>query len=102
MVVRGGVLPNAHDANIADFKIKKGWFADPKIQDRWDIPSKIVIKAAVSGRSAIGRALGDTYEDLKGNFPSSLREFIGGAREALSCGAAGSVSEAGSVTGISK
>lgn len=89
MEVRGGVLPNAHNANIADFNVKKGWFADPKIQDRWDIPRSIVIKAAVSGRSAIGRALGDTYQDLKGNYPSSLREFIGGAREALSCGAAG-------------
>ncbi|MBI4527135.1 MAG: 3-keto-5-aminohexanoate cleavage protein [Deltaproteobacteria bacterium] len=84
-----GALPNAHNANLEDFKVKKGWFADPKIQERWDIPGKIIIKAAVSGRSAMGRALGNTYEDLKGSFPSTLREFTRGAREALTAGAAG-------------
>ena len=89
MVVPGGVLPNAHNANIADFTAKAGWFADPKIQDRWDIPAKIVIKAAVSGRSAVGKALGNTYQDRKEDFPSGLQEFTRGAREALACGAAG-------------
>ena len=90
MAERGGILPNAHNANLADFSAKRGWFADPGIQDRWDIPAKIVIKAAVSGRSAVGKALGNTHQDWKeGNFPSSLTEFARGAREALACGAAG-------------
>ncbi len=89
MAVQGSGLPNAHNANIADFNVKRGWFGDPKIQERWKIPSKIIIKAAISGRSAIGRALRDAYQDLKGNFPSTVREYIRGAREALAGGAAG-------------
>ncbi|MFQ6011598.1 MAG: 3-keto-5-aminohexanoate cleavage protein [Nitrososphaerales archaeon] len=76
-------LPGVHEANIQDVTKKRGWFADPKIQSRWEIPEKVVIKVAISGRSATEE------EKISGAFPSTIPEFTSAAAEVIEGGAAG-------------
>jgi uncharacterized protein (DUF849 family) len=78
-------LPNAHDANIQDFMAKRGWFADPLTQPRWDIPDDVVVKVAVSGRSAVG----EEQRKAGTQFPMTIESFREAARESILAGAAG-------------
>lgn len=76
-------IPTIHEANIQDVSKKRGWFADPKIQPRWEIPENVVIKVAISGRSAT------EAESVSGAFPSTIPEFTNAAAEVIQGGAAG-------------
>ena len=76
-------IPTIHEANIQDVSKKRGWFADPKIQSRWEIPENVVIKVAISGRSAT------EAEAISGAFPSTIPEFTTAAAEVIEGGAAG-------------
>lgn len=76
-------LPSITEANVQDVSKKRGWFPDPKIQEKWEIPEKVIINAAISGRSATEE------ESQSGKFPRNVPEFVEAADEVISNGAAG-------------
>lgn len=78
-------IPGSHAANTQDFTAKRGWFAEPTIQPGWAIPEDVVIKVAVSGRSAIGQE----GRLARGHFPMTIEAYQEATRRSLKAGAAG-------------
>ena len=67
----------------------------PEVQERWDIPEKLVLTAAVSGRIVSDR--GTNHPE---SFPLELNNFEKAAVEVIEAGACGVHVDFGGIAGI--
>jgi 3-keto-5-aminohexanoate cleavage enzyme len=69
---------------------------DPRVQERWDLPARVVVRAAVSGR-AVNEAGSDA--PIR-NFALDFDSFVEQAAESIAAGAAGVHIDFGGITNI--
>lgn len=87
------LLAGIRELNVQDVSAKRGWFPDPQIQERWEIPDEVIIKVAISGRSA------SEEQKSEGDFPTNVPTFIKAASTVIEAGAVGVHFDLGNLVG---